>query len=78
MSGYAQLLNDDLVDLKFNFYSTTLRGVEEQAPLWKKAVDASNSVLGEILGKVYVKDNFPPEAKARMEELVDNQVPFTW
>ncbi len=25
----------DLVDLKFNFYSITLRGVEEQAPLWK-------------------------------------------
>ena len=62
------------MDLKFNFYSTTLRGVEEQAPLWKQAVDASNSVLGEILGKVYVKENFPPEAKARMEELVDNVI----
>jgi len=74
VSGYAQLLSTDLVDLKFDFYSTTLRGVKEQAPLWKKAVDASNSVLGEILGKVYVKDNFPPEAKARMEELVDNVI----
>ena len=74
VSNYAQLLNKDLVDLKFNFYSTTLRGVEEQAPLWKQAVDASNSVLGEILGKVYVKENFPPEAKARMEELVDNVI----
>ncbi|MBQ4834181.1 peptidase M13 [Pseudoalteromonas sp. MMG010] len=74
VSNYAQLLNKDLVDLKFDFYSTTLRGVEEQAPLWKKAVDASNSVLGEILGKVYVKENFPPEAKARMEELVDNVI----
>lgn len=74
VSGYAQLLSADLVDLKFDFYSTTLRGVKEQAPLWKKAVDASNSVLGEILGKVYVKDNFPPEAKARMEELVDNVI----
>ena len=74
VSGYAQLLSTDLVDLKFDFYSTTLRGVKEQAPLWKKAVDASNSVLGEILGKVYVKDSFPPEAKARMEELVDNVI----
>lgn len=74
VSNYAQLLDKELVDLKFNFYSTTLRGVEEQAPLWKQAVDASNSVLGEILGKVYVKENFPPEAKARMEELVDNVI----
>lgn len=74
VSGYANLLSKDLVDLNFDFYSKTLRGVEEQAPLWKKAVNASNSVLGEILGKVYVKDNFPPEAKARMEELVDNLI----
>lgn len=74
VSNYAGLLDKDLVDLNFDFYSTTLRGVEEQAPLWKKTVDASNSVLGEILGKVYVKENFPPEAKARMEELVDNVI----
>ncbi|OUS70886.1 peptidase M13 [Pseudoalteromonas sp. A601] len=74
VSNYANLLNKDLVDLNFDFYSTTLRGVKEQAPLWKKTVDASNSVLGEILGKVYVKENFPPEAKARMEELVDNVI----
>ncbi|MGO2074406.1 M13 family metallopeptidase [Pseudoalteromonas sp. AOP31-A2-14] len=74
ISNYAGLLDKDLVDLHFDFYSTTLRGVEEQAPLWKKTVDASNSVLGEILGKVYVKENFPPEAKARMEELVDNVI----
>ncbi|CAM4283508.1 M13 family metallopeptidase [Pseudoalteromonas ostreae] len=74
VSNYAGILDKDLVDLNFNFYSTTLRGVKEQTPLWKQAVDASNEVLGEILGKVYVKDNFPPEAKARMEELVDNVI----
>ena len=74
VSNYAELLSKDLVDLHFDFYSTTLRGVKEQAPLWKKTVDASNNVLGEILGKVYVKENFPPEAKARMEKLVDNVI----
>ncbi|WP_404341313.1 M13 family metallopeptidase [Pseudoalteromonas mariniglutinosa] len=74
VSNYAGLLDEDLVNLNFDFYSTTLRGVSEQSPLWKKAVDASNNVLGEILGKVYVKENFPPEAKARMEELVDNVI----
>jgi endothelin-converting enzyme len=74
VSNYSALLDKELVDLNFDFYSTTLRGVTEQSPLWKKAVDASNGVLGEMLGKVYVKDNFPPEAKARMEELVDNVI----
>ncbi len=60
--------------LKFGFFGKTLTGVEEQAPTWKKAVDASNSVLGEMLGKIYVKSYFPPEAKARMEELVANLI----
>ncbi len=74
VNNYAQLLTQDMADLKFDFFSTTLRGVEEQAPLWKQATDASNNVLGEILGKVYVRDHFPPEAKARMEGLVDNVI----
>ena len=73
-NDYAELLSDDMVDLKFGFFGKTLKGIEEQAPTWKKAVDASNSVLGEMLGKIYVKEYFPPEAKARMEELVDNLI----
>ncbi|MEC4089906.1 M13 family metallopeptidase [Pseudoalteromonas rubra] len=73
-SDYAQLLHKTAVDLKFNFYGKTLRGLEEQAPVWKKAVNASNDVLGELLGKIYVKEYFPPEAKARMGELVDNLI----
>ncbi|MCF2908813.1 M13 family metallopeptidase [Pseudoalteromonas sp. DL2-H2.2] len=73
-SDYAQLLHKTAVDLKFNFYGKTLRGLEEQAPVWKQAVNASNDVLGELLGKIYVKEYFPPEAKARMGELVDNLI----
>lgn len=74
VSGYADVLNKALSDLHFDFYSTTLRGVKEQKPRWKKAVDSANSVLGEMLGKVYVKEYFPPEAKARMEKLVANLI----
>ncbi len=74
VSNYSDELSKEFVDRKFAFYSTTLRGVEEQQPRWKKAVDSANSVLGELLGKVYVKDNFPPQAKARMEELVANLI----
>ncbi|KZN68457.1 M13 family metallopeptidase [Pseudoalteromonas luteoviolacea] len=73
-SNYAELLERKLVDLHFGFYGKTLRGVEEQAPTWKKAVDASNDVLGELLGKIYVKEYFPPEAKARMTKMVDNLI----
>ncbi|WP_105167320.1 M13 family metallopeptidase [Pseudoalteromonas sp. T1lg23B] len=74
VNNHAALLNKDMVELRFNFFDKTLRGLEEQAPTWKKAVDASNEVLGELLGKIYVKQYFPPEAKAKMEELVANLI----
>ena len=74
INAHADKLNRDMVDLKFSFYGKTLRGLEAQSPLWKQAVDATNSVLGELLGKIYVKEYFPPEAKARMEQLVANLI----
>ena len=35
-------------------------------------VTSTDGALGEALGKLYVADNFPPESKARMIELVKN------
>jgi putative endopeptidase len=58
----------------FEFYSTVLRGVEEQEPMWRRGVGLVNGTLGEVVGKVYVAEHFPPEAKARMEELVANLI----
>jgi len=74
IQDYSNLLSSDFENLNFDFYSTTLKGIKEQKPRWKKAVDSANAVLGEILGKVYVKDNFPPEAKQRMSVMVDNLI----
>ncbi|CAH9063584.1 Neutral endopeptidase [Pseudoalteromonas sp. CIP111854] len=74
VNNHAQLLNKEMVELKFNFFGKKLRGLEEQSPTWKKAVDASNEVLGELLGKIYVQQYFPPEAKAKMEQLVANLI----
>ncbi|MCF1439978.1 MAG: peptidase M13, partial [Shewanella sp.] len=50
----------------------TLNGQQEQEPRWKRGVSSVNSTLGEVVGKVYVKQHFAPEAKARMQELVEN------
>ena len=41
-------------------------------PRWKRAVNNLDSALGELLGKVYVDRHFKPEAKARMDRLVEN------
>jgi putative endopeptidase len=70
----APYLNKALVDENFKFYSQTLSGTPEQRPRWKRGVDAVEGALGEAVGKLYVEKHFPPEAKARMQELVKNLV----
>ena len=72
LNGFAPYLNKAFVDAEFGFYSTTMRGVKEQQPRWKRAVNLLNGNLGEMLGKLYVERHFKPEAKARMEALVEN------
>jgi endothelin-converting enzyme/putative endopeptidase len=68
----ASILSEDFSNRRFAFYGTTLRGIPEHEPRWKRGVDATNSVLGEVLGQVYVKEYFPPEAKEKMEGLIEN------
>lgn len=72
LNGFAPYLNKAVVDAEFGFYTTTLRGVKEQQPRWKRGVNAVNGNMGEMLGKLYVERHFKPEAKARMEALVAN------
>src|SRR5262249_24263070 len=60
------------VDESFAFYGKYLAGARENKPRWKRCAEATDRLLGDALGKKYVEKNFPPEAKARMEELVAN------
>ncbi len=72
INSAADLLSHKFVDTKFEFYGKTLRGIDENRPRWKRAISALNEVLGEVLGKIFVKKYFKPEAKARMNEMVEN------
>ncbi len=68
---YASLLSRKFDDLHFDFHRRTLSGVAEPSPRWKRAVGAANGAMGELVGKLYVREHFKPEAKARMKNLVD-------
>lgn len=68
----ASRLNEAMDNQNWEFYSKELRGTKEQRPLWRRGVGTVNGTLGEVVGKVYVKKHFPPEAKERMETLVAN------
>ncbi|MCF6129649.1 M13 family peptidase [Flavobacterium sp. AS60] len=68
----AGRLNSALDNQNFEFYSKTLYGTEKQQEDWKRGVNAVNGAMGEMVGKVYVKKHFSPEAKERMVTLVKN------
>jgi len=72
INGFAPYLSQPFVEAEFDFYRRTLRGVKEIQPRWKRAVNALNTNMGEMLGKQYVERHFTPKAKARMEQLVEN------
>jgi putative endopeptidase len=72
ISNMSPSLSPKFVNANFDFYSTTLQGVHEQLPRWKRCISATDRALGEALGQEYVKTAFPPEAKRKMIELVSN------
>lgn len=72
LNTYASRLSKPITDQNFVFYSKELRGTPEQRPLWRRGVSTVNGTLGEVVGKIYVKKHFPPEAKEKMETLVSN------
>jgi len=68
----APYLCRDAEEEDFNFFGKVLSGQLEQEPRWKRASHTLNSAIGEAVGQLYVQKYFPPEAKARMNDLVEN------
>jgi putative endopeptidase len=68
----APLLPRAFADESFAFYGKTLTGQPQQSDRWKRAVVATNLVLGDAVGQMYVKRYFPPESKAQVETMVRN------
>jgi endothelin-converting enzyme len=69
---YAPYLSNAYADLHFELHQRTLKGVQENQPRWKRAVDTIDMSVGDIAGRLYVAEHFTPEAKRRMDELVAN------
>jgi endothelin-converting enzyme/putative endopeptidase len=60
----------ELEQANFEFFGTTLQGVPKMLPQWRRCVASADGLLGEALGKEYVKIAFPPESKAKAVELM--------
>jgi putative endopeptidase len=68
----APYLQSAVEEENFAFFGKVLSGQEEQEPRWKRAAHVLDGTIGEALGQLYVEKYFPPEAKARMNQLVEN------
>lgn len=72
LRGSAPFLNNAFVSESFEFNSRYLRGTEKMRPRWKRVLDVTDDYLGEAIGKLYVDENFPPEAKQKALDMVEN------
>ena len=70
VGGAAGYLTKRLEKQSFAFYGTVLSGVRVMKPAWRRALRATNGNLGEMLGKLYVREYFSPEAKKKIKIVV--------
>lgn len=72
VNTYADKLSAPFVEEDFHFKGKILTGVTENRPRWQRVTEATDRLLGEALGQLYVAQAFPPQAKARADALVRN------
>ncbi|MBK9227237.1 MAG: M13 family metallopeptidase [Ignavibacteria bacterium] len=72
MRSAADKLSRPFADESFNYYSKTLRGVEQQRERWRNGIEYVEDAMGEALGQMFVAKSFKPEAKQRALEMVAN------
>lgn len=71
LKGAASLLSKDFVDANFAF-TQALTGQKVITPRWQRSFNLIDRNIGDLLGQLYVAKYFTPEAKERMDELVNN------
>jgi endothelin-converting enzyme/putative endopeptidase len=72
LNASADALPAAFVEESFAFNGRFLTGATQMKPRWKRCVEATDNQLGDALGRKYVEKYFPPEAKARMQDMVRN------
>ncbi|MHA6278775.1 M13 family metallopeptidase [Salinimicrobium sp. CAU 1759] len=70
----AGMLTTEIEDANWEFYEKTLRGAQKPLPRNERALATINQTIGEALGKLYVEEHFPAEAKIQAEEMIQNVV----
>lgn len=72
VNSAANALSKPFVDESFRFNGTVLEGRKEQLPRWQTCTNNIDRMMGDALGQLFVEKHFPPAARQRMNELVEN------
>src|SRR3990172_4609261 len=72
VNAAAPNLSAQFAQPDFAFFQGVLRGVKEMKPRWKRVTEQTDRGLGEALGQLYTEKYFPPEAKAKADQMVND------
>ena len=72
LRAFAPYLNEAIVNEDFDFSRRILRGQEQIRPRWKRGIRLVSASLGEAIGEIYVEKYFPPDAKQRVDAMIEN------
>ncbi|MFI9502932.1 M13 family metallopeptidase [Nocardia sp. NPDC052566] len=67
---YAVALPKNVADAQFDCFEKALQGTKQPPERWRSAIRIVRERLGDALGRKYVAEHFPVEAKRQVEELV--------
>ncbi len=71
-SAASSRLSKPFREESFRFRTTVLSGATEQLPRWQECANTIDGMMGDSLGRLFVEKHFPPDAKKRMNQLVEN------
>lgn len=74
VEAYSGVLPKALNDERFAFVGKVLSGAQEQRPRWQRGVFVVDGLLGDVVGQVYAKKYFSPQAKAQAQAMVANLI----
>jgi predicted metalloendopeptidase len=72
LSDFSPYLSKPYADAAFDFFGTTLQGIPQNQSRQRRGLLLVDQYMGQALGRLYVRGNFPASSKARAEQLVGN------
>ncbi|MBL8516367.1 MAG: M13 family metallopeptidase [Betaproteobacteria bacterium] len=70
VNAWAAFLPKAFVEENFTLRGKLLQGQQVMTPRWKRVMEATDLEIGHSLGQLFVARTYPPEAKAKMDDMI--------